>query len=769
MKRKTIAIIVLGLILLASLLACGYFGVKTLRRSRQRREAMAAYEQKDYARAERLLRWYVAKDQNSEPEIVALANIYHEFGNTGYEAQMWQRASTLNPLNPEYRKNMLNSAVRSASYNILFTMLGHEVKSGVKLQDEDLYLYIISAYRSNNSKAGEEVYKKTVKDDPEAFRKSELGRMAEFLARFTLLSDGERDDYLNEAMGSEDPVVRFEAIFTKMVLVARDKEGDHSAEVERLLKELVETNHFAGTPFYADFLFAQNRFDEVISVAEPYLKLIDNADLYLLYAESCAFTADFDKLVVLEQKLRRKPGVLPLLADYCCILIDYLRDDEEKLAADYLKSGKLVSSPLSRFIHLRVALGQGAYEGILSVAREIFSDEPFHDLHSRALILCMDYLTDQMRKPENRDNPSRMADLAKVLAGYFPNNWILTEIILFDQFKKGLVKEAELLGALERFPDDRLFLQLTTEFLIYNGKAEQALALIQKIPPEDEVDDPKMDFLHMLALDQTGHYDEAAVFFQKLVEQSGFDLDRLADYFNYCWKHDRRNDLSAMADRLKDAEDVRLRPYSDFFRAAALLLEDDAAKTREAMELLAATPNDNPEFAFYAANRLCEADMLDGAEVKYNAILNTFSIPSLVYVNLSELYDSKGDTAKALEAAKKAYAMEKSSMLPAFIYAQRLSESGKYEEAVAVLNFPRRAVNYREDVVELWTECMKKTIEKNIADRKYTQAEENCKHLLVIVPEDEFGQEKLEEVRKLQRPKIGPKKDDEDEAEEAAS
>ena len=87
---------------------------------------------------------------------------------------------------------------------------------------------------------------------------------------------------------------------------------------------------------------------------------------------------------------------------------------------------------------------------------------------------------------------------------------------------------------------------------------------------------------------------------------------------------------------------------------------------------------------------------------------------------------------------------------------------------MAVLRFPRHAVNYREDVVELWTECMKKTIEKNIADRKYTQAEENCKHLLIIVPEDQFGQAKLEEVRKLMRPKTGQKKN-EDEAEPAVS
>ena len=771
MTRKLFAIIVLCLILLATLLACGYFGAKTIRRTHLRREALAAYERKDYRMAEILLRQYIQKDENSEPEMVALANIYHEFGNIGMEAQMWQRAYSLNPLNAEYRDHMLKAAVRSASYNLLFTMLGHDFKSGLKLPDEELYLYVIAACRSNNSKDGDAIYKKTVKDDPEAFHRSELGRMAELFARFSEMPEGERDDYLNEAMGSEDPVIRFEAIYTKLVLASRNQdEGDHTAEVEDFLKALVETNDYAGTPLLADFLFAQNRFDEVISVAEPYLTKIDNADLALLYAESCTFTGELDKLEALEKKLRRKSGVLPLLADYCRILIEYMKNDEEQLVANYLKSGKLVSSPLSKFIHLRVALSQDSYEGILSATRQIFSEESFHDLHSRAMILCMEYLIEQMKKAENRDNPSRMAELAKVLTVHFPDSWLFTEIILFDQFKKGLVKEAELLDALEKFPDDRLFLQITTEFLIYNGKAEQALALINRIPPDDDIDDLKLDFLHMLALDQTGRHDEAAVFFHSLIERSGFDLDYLADYLNYCWKHERSDDLSAMADRLESAEDAKLRPYSDFFRAAVLLLNDESeeAKAKEALDLLAATPTDNPEFAFFAANRLFEEDMLDEAEAKYREILNTFSIPSLIYVNLSELYDSKDEPQKALAAAKEAYAIEKKSILPAFIYAQRLSEAGKYEEAVAVLNFPRRAVNYREDVVELWTECMKKTIEKNIADRKYTQAEENCKHLLIIVPEDQFGQAKLEEVRKLMRPKTGQKKN-EDEAEPAVS
>jgi hypothetical protein len=90
-------------------------------------------------------------------------------------------------------------------------------------------------------------------------------------------------------------------------------------------------------------------------------------------------------------------------------------------------------------------------------------------------------------------------------------------------------------------------------------------------------------------------------------------------------------------------------------------------------------------------------------------------------------------------------------MLPAFIYAQRLSEAKRYEEAVSILNFPRHAVNYREDVVELWVDCMHHVIENSIAAERYMQAEDQCKHLLTISPDDAFGRENLEKVQKLIR------------------
>ena len=132
------------------------------------------------------------------------------------------------------------------------------------------------------------------------------------------------------------------------------------------------------------------------------------------------------------------------------------------------------------------------------------------------------------------------------------------------------------------------------------------------------------------------------------------------------------------------------------------------------------------------------------------AIRDTYPIPLLVYVNLSELYKSKGETEKALENAKKGFELGgQASWLPAFIYARRLSEAGRYEEAVEILNLPRRAGDYRAEVVELWATCMEKVIENSIRDQRYMQAEDQCKHLLTIAPDNAFAKENLERVRKM--------------------
>ena len=754
MTRKKIVVLILGLILFACLLVCGYFGAKTLRWTYQRRAAIAAYEKKDYEKAERLLLHYVSKDPNSEASFVALANIYREFGDIGTEAQMWQRASSLNPLNEEYRKNMIDAAAKSASYGLLYSNLGRKAKAREKMDDMELYLYMIAAFRIGQAKEGKAIYKEVTEKDPAAFQKSDLGRLAEFMAVFDTLQTAKQQTDLRQFAESEDPVVRFEALYSTMLQTVYRTTGEDESEKEEIegqLKQLKEINYYAGTPILANYLFSQYRFDEVRSEAEPYLKKIDNFNLYVLYAESCAISDKLDQLKALKEKMCKKTGILSSIADYCDVLIAFMENDEKKLMEATRKTAKVFSTPIFRFIRLRVAM-TGTYNEILAAAKEVFQDVPFYDLQERASILCLDYLSSQMMLPENQDTPSKMAELAKIISGYQKDNKLVSVLLLLDQYRKGLVKEADLLAALDKFPDDPLLLRTVAEYMIVNDRPGQALPLFDRITARISKDDVQpstgIQFLKMMALDQTGQHDEAAQMFKDLVARTDFNPGLLSEFFDFCIAYKRIEDLNAMADKLNAVQDGKLKPYSAFFRAAALILTEDEAKKNEALKILAATPEDDPIFTFYAANELSDADRFDEAEKKYKAVLDTYPIPFLVYVNLSEVYKSKGDAEKALEAAKKGFELGQSSWLSSFIYARRLSDAGRYQEAVEILNLPRRAEKLRVEVVELWTTCMKKVIEKSIADQRYMQAEEQCKHLLIYAPDDAFAKENLETVRK---------------------
>ena len=50
--------------------------------------------------------------------------------------------------------------------------------------------------------------------------------------------------------------------------------------------------------------------------------------------------------------------------------------------------------------------------------------------------------------------------------------------------------------------------------------------------------------------------------------------------------------------------------------------------------------------------------------------------------------------------------------------------------------------------MNLWSDIMHHAIENSIADQRYMQAEDQCKHLLIFAPDDAFAQESLEKVRR---------------------
>ena len=117
--RLILVIVVVSVVLLACLGAIGYFGIKTMRRSHLRAEARGAFAAEDWKKAEKLLNEYLGQDTDSEEDYVRLAQVYRHFGNTGEEMHCWYRASTLNPLKPEYWDNYTTCAMNARDFDHL--------------------------------------------------------------------------------------------------------------------------------------------------------------------------------------------------------------------------------------------------------------------------------------------------------------------------------------------------------------------------------------------------------------------------------------------------------------------------------------------------------------------------------------------------------------------------------------------------------------------------------------------------------------------------
>ena len=128
MKKIQIILIIISVsVLLLACLGClGYFGVKLMRRTNLRMDAREAFAAGDWKKAEELLKEYVEQDHDSEEDFVRLAQVYHHFDNTDAEMHCWYRASTLNPLKPEYWDHYIECALGARDFPHLYTSLARK-------------------------------------------------------------------------------------------------------------------------------------------------------------------------------------------------------------------------------------------------------------------------------------------------------------------------------------------------------------------------------------------------------------------------------------------------------------------------------------------------------------------------------------------------------------------------------------------------------------------------------------------------------------------
>ncbi len=756
-KTKIILVsILVSVVLLACLGALGYFGIKTIRRSHLRAEARAAFAAEDWKKAEKLLNEYVGKDPDSEEDFVRLAQVYRHFGNTGDEMRCWHRASALNPLKPEYWDNYAVCALNARDFGHLYSSLSRKVILNAELSAKDKMRFLICTIMTNRVRDAEKYYEEMLKAEPEVFRTDNLGRYAEYLVTYGRLTDVERENFINDGIQSDDPFVRLESILQCLVKLEISDGNVESVDEseEKLLKQAIELNRFAATPFFANFYFSRLKFDSVIEIAEPYLADIENIPLAILYAESCVYDGQPEKLKPLIEHFRSLGQRYSIQTAYFEALYDLSQGVEknDNLVKHMQEVGGTLQTPLANLINLQIALNNDNEEIIVGTLETIMKSPPFYDLRDRARTAVRHYLGTKSQENPNFAEDPRIIKIAQLIAGSDKKDPLLMRILISDQRNRNMLTRQILQENLAAFPDDPYLLEVAAEFELFNGAPEKCLEYVERFYDQKrEERSITFDLLHMLALELSGKIDEATREFTALVDNNEMDREILYRYLRFCIEHERKEELSKMADRLGASDVPDLKALAPFFRAEALLLQE---KKDEALALLKTAKTDNPNFAFRAATLFSTYDVLDEALSRYLALLDKYPDRLLILANIAEVYLAKEMKAEAVSYAKQAWETNQNNAIGQFVFAKMLATNGQYQDAERILKIPNRKVELPDNIRELWTDIMTHCVQEDLEKGQFQRALDRAKHYLTLFPDDstfqDFKTRAEQELKKAQ-------------------
>jgi len=744
-KNRT-KIILVSILISAILLAClgflGYFGVKTMRRTLLRVEARKAFAAEDWKKAEKLLNEYITRDPDSEEDYIRLAQVYNHFGNTGAEMHCWHRAVTLNPLKPEYWDNYVGCAMNAREFQHLFTTLSRKVVLKADLAPKDKLRYLVCAVATGRPKDAEKYYEEMRKADPEAFRNDDLAKFAEFLVTSGKLSDVERRNFIDKGVQSDDPFVRLESVLLRAASLTDS--GDNSESVleqkEALLKQAVELNRYAATPLLIEFDYSHMKFSSVIELAEPYLADIEDYLLSVLYAESCVYGGHPEKLPPLIEHFRSLGRNNRTQATYFEALYDFTQDNNDGLAGHMQEVGGAAQTDLANLMNLQIALNNDNEEKIVSIFETIMMNPPFYDLQERARSAVRLYLGTKIQKNPDLAGDPRFIKLARLVSGRDNKDPLLMRISISDLRSRNMLTRQILEETLDVFPVDPYLLEVAAEFELFSGNPEKCLEYTERFYEikDETTDSTFFDLLHMLALELSGRFDDATKEFTDMVDRTEMNRGVLYRYLRFCIDHERREELSKMADRLDASEAPDLKALAPFFRAEELFLQE---KKDEALSLLKTAKTDHPDFSFRAANLFQKYGLLDEALSRYLALAGNHPERQMVFANIAEVYLAKEMKAEALSYAKQSWETNFDNGLGQFVYAKMLVANGRYQDAEKVLKLPNRAVELPDEIKTLWTDIMLHCVREDLDNKSFSRALERARHYLVFFPDDTTFQE----------------------------
>ena len=721
-------------------------------------QARGVFESGDYEKAKDLFAKVISDDPNKEDAIEIMAQIYHHYQDWGNEAFLRQRLMRLNPLSEEHFRDFLNSSFRARNFGTIYSHLNLRVMENPELPPEDGALYVIAALHSDHVTNGKLFYADRIKSNPTYFSGTEYGRYAELLLKASELNREKTRNIIASLPEIKDEQVRFETINTLLYFLAKQDDRESDEQMEKLLRESVELNEYAGVPLLANYLFSHYRFEETIDVCETYLKTKMNAVIPIIYGEACVLSGHPEKISHLSDDVRKLHGrQSKIISSYLDALNAFSEEDETRFRTLMMDAGSSIETPFSLLMKLRLAIESDSSKEVLMILGRILKEQPFWDFPQRARTAALDYL---VRKADDDDllkRPDELgvcAGIATLLETPGDDVSFLRRIVLLDQFKRNLLKEEDLQKALKSFPGDSVLLRIAAEFYLLQKQPARAMTYLEEYNSlEDIGENSTIAVMHILALDQLGRRDEAEKEFRVLVERESDGL-LLYLYYDFCIENRYVDSLRSLSSWLESLpKDSAHRAAIPFVRAEILLAE---GKKDQALNLFENAKSDDPRFVFHAAERLAEGGQNDAALRRYRSIVETYPEKAAVYLRLSELYSKLNDAKNAFDCARTAWLEDPDSLQTRYVYARYLFDAGQLADTVSVLKFPQYRASFPSEMLDLWSKAVREMIKDDFYAGRYAPAMEHAKYLLIYFPDDPSAKDYLDKIEKLRRQERKP-------------
>ncbi len=719
-----------AVIALAVIAVFSIHSIKDARRIAQCRRAIAAADRGDLENAEKLLLECFRKDPNNETVILKLAEVNEKTKRYRNAAAYYRALSALNPFVPAYTEGRLRTLDAGRLYSELVSDI--QTMSAEKREPYTEYLIHAKLVQGDAKQA-----RQLLDSLPESRKQSERMRFDAFILDSSnpasKLNPAQINAELAKFSRNADESVAFSAL---LVLFFRNIEAGNTAEAERLLKRAVEINPECALYLLGDFYFAGNRLAEASAAYSKAMQRNLPVSSSIHYAETLFAEKKSGELKSLAQAFRRGNKEFLRIGNYLDAMVDYLADDYRAAAAKLLATEQSFRSPTALTLMLDTGVKTDNVELTVMALREIRAQERF----KARLPEITEGIMPMLARLYIARRITEAAPLAEMLHSPRKPDVLTTRILLLDKSRSGLISVGEISAALKNFPDDPVILSIAARRALQTKDFAEMLALTRRGQAAGD-NDLDSRFREITALEGLGRLDEAERLFASLAAADPGNVLLFKRRLTFAVRRNRLALLAALrqeatASKKEAIRNLAVLPQAELLFRAGKTAEGVAQLTaRPLTELLDADDIEDRGLLYFAALRLGKADAVKPAIAIYEKLKNVLPDPSMVQLNLSELYAVSGRDAEALSEAQAVWTRNHTLPPAMECYAMRLVEAGRYAEALPVLRDIRRG-NDTPRTIEARKTALEKLIASSFAADQLDRCGQYCAELLDNNPDN---------------------------------